>query len=269
MAETYTQAQLKVLTRYIEQRFGHIDAMFTVKDIAGHNVNIYVCPPNDYHDNYVLVTLGLGVKGMSITNPYTNHELTDHCELIMTLAYDWPLYSNEERFYWPIRTLLAAARFTFLRSNIWINVGTTLNFEGPLGPNTALSGILFLEPMVKGEISDNSVDIPALVGTDGDIEITFLHTIPLYPEEIAYQEKNSTAELVNSYLYKYKHVVDPQRERPLLAEAEQASKAKLIDLQSLTNLSNLQELTKLGNGSDKLSVALALPLLLGVDPEVD
>ena len=110
-------------------------------------------------------------------------------ELLINLPKDWNLSEaslKDEKWYWPIRMLLATAYFPIQDPEVWLVSGTTLmdGKEGiPFAENTDLRGEILLFPGVFAEDSFYC-RLPS-----GE-EVNFYQVIPLYREEVQYKLEN-------------------------------------------------------------------------------
>ena len=194
---------------HIDRHFGVYTQVLTDDSDPEHPLEIAVIPPRLEHDYYTLVTLGLSRHRMGFPEERREEKL-ERAELLINLPRDWKLTKadcREERWNWPIRMLLATARFAMEDPEVGLESRTTLS-EGeedvPLAEDTDLRGEILLCPGVFGEDSF-FCRLP-----DGD-EVNFYQVIPLYWEELQYKLEHGSDALLDLCPDESLEVINPHR----------------------------------------------------------
>ena len=194
---------------HIDRYFGVYTQILTDDSDPDHPLEIAVIPPRLEHDYYTLVTLGLSRHRMGFPEERREERL-ERAELLINLPRDWKLTKadfREERWDWPVRMLLATARFAMEDPEVGLESRTTLS-EGeegvPLAEGTDLRGEILLCPGVFGEDSF-FCRLP-----DGD-EVNFYQVIPLYREELQYKLEHGSDALLDLCPDESLEVIDPHR----------------------------------------------------------
>ena len=194
---------------HIDRHFGVYTQVLTDDSDPEYPLEIAVIPPRLEHDYYTLVTLGLSRHRMGFPEERRDEKL-ERAELLINLPRDWKLPKadcREERWNWPIRMMLATARFAMDDPEVGLESRTTLS-EGeegvPLAEGTDLRGEILLCPGVFGEDSF-FCRLP-----DGD-EVNFYQVIPLYREELQYKLEHGSDALLDLCPDESLEVIDPHR----------------------------------------------------------
>ena len=122
MAELYTQEEIDALEMHIDTYFGSYDRVFHELVSPDIHVDICIIPPSEERPYYTLVTQGMGAHCMNVPQELADYKL-ERAELMIALPPDWLVGNEEEKWYWPIRSLKAAARMV-IEQNTWLGWGT-------------------------------------------------------------------------------------------------------------------------------------------------
>ncbi|MDR2517551.1 MAG: suppressor of fused domain protein [Spirochaetaceae bacterium] len=188
--ELYTEDQLDRLEDHIVRYFGSFKNVFHELASPDIHVDIAVVEPTKKRNYYTLVTMGMGARVMDVP-PGLEH--SERAELLICLPADWNLAEDalsDEKWYWPLRWLKLLARLP-AGENTWLGWGHTVPAGQPLAENTALSGVLLLNPGAFG------ADAGACEIAEG--AINFYQVIPLYDEEMEFKINNSTENLLDFF----------------------------------------------------------------------
>ena len=194
---------------HIDQYFGIYTQILTDYSNPEYPIEITIIPPRLEHDYYTLVTVGLSRHRMGFPEERREEKL-ERAELLINLPRDWKLTKadcREERWNWPIRMLLATARFAMEDPEVGLESRTTLSKgeeDAPLVEDTDLRGEILLCPGVFGEDSF-FCRLP-----DGD-EVNFYQVIPLYWEELQYKLEHGSDALLDLCPDESLEVIDPHR----------------------------------------------------------
>lgn len=194
---------------HIDQYFGAYTQILTDNSDPEHPMEIAVIPPRLEHDYYTLVTVGLSRHRMYFPEERQEEKL-ERAELLINLPRDWKLTKadcREERWNWPIRMMLAIARFAMEDPEVGLESRTTL-MEGddgvPFAGDTDLRGEILLWPGPFGQ------DSFACCLPDGE-EVNFYQVIPLYQEELKYKLEHGSDALLDLCQDESLEVIDPHR----------------------------------------------------------
>ena len=194
---------------HIDQYFGVYSEMIHDDSDPEYPLDIVIIAPRLEHDYYTLVTIGLSRCRMNFPEERREEKL-ERAELLINLPRDWKLTKadcREERWSWPIRMLLATARFPMEDPEVGLESRTTL-MEGedgvPFAKDTDLRGAILLWPGPFGQ------DAFACCLPDGE-EVNFYQVIPLYREEIQYKLERGADALLDLCPDESLEVIDPHR----------------------------------------------------------
>ena len=214
-AVMYTQEEMAAVEEHISKYFGEFENV--LHEIVSTDIHVDICliPPNEEHNYYTLVTMGMGAYEMNIPEELAEHRL-ERAELAIDLPPDWKLDKEsleDERWYWPIRLLKTTARLPVQR-DAWLGWGHTVGMnEGETyAENTGLCGCILIDPQTS-EDSRTAADLP-----NGDT-VNFYQLIPLYHDEIEYKIKHGAEALLDKLRGVVSFVVDP--DRPCALETEE------------------------------------------------
>lgn len=199
--ELYSSEELEILEEHIGSKMGKFPTVIHELLSPDIHLDIAVIPPNEEHNFYTLVTMGMGAHKMDVPEELRNEKL-DRAELIICLPPDWDIDSSENRYYWPVRLLKFLARLPIGEKN-WLGWGHSIDLGENVDENCGFSAaLLLLTPF--GE----DADICTL--PDGD-EVNFYLVMPLYRKEMQYKIKNGTDALLELFGDELSPVVDTIR----------------------------------------------------------
>lgn len=199
-------ADRAAIRTHIEKHLGPITRTFEERGGETSDVSVVHVPPQDTRPVHTLVTFGMSDRPMSVPS---GKDAPRYIELMMTLPRTWRFDEkslSDERWYWPIRQLLRAARQP-RETNSWLGWGEVVpNGEPaqPYAPNTKLAG---------------SVIVPSLLVPQDFYElkiaahsIAFFCLLPLYQEEMQLARDKGVNHLFETLLDAgVKDFVDPSR----------------------------------------------------------
>ncbi|HEX8086843.1 MAG TPA: suppressor of fused domain protein [Solirubrobacteraceae bacterium] len=172
-------ALIEAVSAHVERHLGPVGQVYHEFISPTVHVDLLEVPATGERPFQVVVTCGMAELPMR--PPETMAEFT-HTELFALLPPDWPLDDealNDERNYWPLRTLKFLARVPHL-FDTWLWVGHTIPNEDPPEPyaeGTELCGALLMPPMLVPE------GFEVLERPDG-APIHFLLLMPLHADEM-------------------------------------------------------------------------------------
>ena len=191
MAELYTQEEIDALEMHIDTYFGSYDRVFHELVSPDIHVDICIIPPSEERPYYTLVTQGMGAHCMNVPQELADYKL-ERAELMIALPPDWLVGNEEEKWYWPIRSLKAAARMV-IEQNTWLGWGHSVSLpDSEEDRGMAFSGLLVLSP-VAAEEGSGVCALP-----DGG-EVNFYSVLPLYAEELACKCRHDAETLLNRF----------------------------------------------------------------------
>lgn len=181
--DIYEQDDWNVVEEHINYYFGEYRNVFHELVSPDIHVDICIIPPDDEHNYYTLVTLGMGAHRMNVPPELAEQKL-ERAELLLALPPDWQLDKDslqDERWYWPIRLLKSSARLP-INNDTWLGWGHTigLNDDEVYADNTRLCGVILTSPLGCPEGAEYCT-LP------GGEDVNFYQLTPLYPEEIEYK----------------------------------------------------------------------------------
>ena len=200
--ELYMEEQLNCLEEHIMRHFGSFKNVFHEIASPDIHVDIAIVEPTKKRNYYTLVTMGMGARVMGVP---PDLEYFGRAELLICLPADWNLAEKalaDEQWYWPLRWLKILARLPG-NEDTWLGWGHTVPAGQPFAENTALSGVLLLNPGAFGTAAGTCV-IPGGV-------INFYQIIPLYDEEMEFKVNNSAENLLDFFDDRMLECVDINR----------------------------------------------------------
>lgn len=197
----YTEEELTCIKQHILKSFGHPMHVLHDKD-KDLNIDIYIIPPTDEADYYVLLTMGMGEYVMDTPEEAADKKLS-RAELMLLLPGDWDIASTELKFDWPFRWLRVLANLPYAKDS-WLGYGHAVANEEPFAENTALSGFVLASPSSSEENAKRCV-LP-----DGDV-INFYLAIPIYKEEMDLQEAEGSQALFQKFGSQFSVITDINR----------------------------------------------------------
>lgn len=238
--ETYTDDELAVVEEHITEQFGEYPSV--LHEIYSPDIHLDICviPPNDDHDCYTLVTLGMGAHRMDIPEDMAP-ETFGRAELMISLPRDWDMDacltgSGGEKWYWPVRLLKSTARLP-IENETWLGWGHTVSLSSdnrePYDKSVGFSGVMLVTPGAYGK------DAAACTLPCGD-EVNFYHLVPLYPAEIEYKLKNDADSLLDLLTDKMLSVVDTERPAVVDRDGGEIGYGLIVD-EARTHLETIKE----------------------------
>ena len=150
MPELYTKEEIDALEMHIDTYFGSYDRVFHELVSPDIHVDICVIPPSEERPYYTLVTQGMGAHCMNVPQELAEYKL-ERAELMIALPPDWLVGNEEEKWYWPIRSLKATARMV-IEQNTWLGWGHSVSLpDSEEDRGMAFSGLLVLSPVAAEE----------------------------------------------------------------------------------------------------------------------
>jgi tetratricopeptide (TPR) repeat protein len=185
----YSEEEMNALERHIEKYFGPFTNVFHEIASPDIHVDIAVVEPTPERNYYILVTMGMGARKMSVPKDLAEFHL-ERAELLVCLPPDWKLDDLEdEKWYWPLRWLKILARLP-CDEDTWLGWGHTIPNGSPFAENTRLSAVMLISPGAFGKKSHECL----LPGGEG---LNFYQIIPLYDEEVEYKLKHDAKALLD------------------------------------------------------------------------
>lgn len=195
--ELYDEDELAAVEEHIKEHFG--DYPNVLHEIYSPDIHLDICviPPNEEHNCYTLVTLGMGAHRMNVPEELSGEPL-ERAELMISLPPDWDMDacvsgSDGEKWHWPVRLLKSTARIP-IAGDTWLGWGHTVSNSAdnrePYAENVRFSGAILVTPGAYGR------DAAACRLPNGE-EVNFYQLTPLYPEEIEYKLKNDADSLLD------------------------------------------------------------------------
>lgn len=183
----YSQAEIECLEAHITEYYGKFEGVFHELVSPDIHVDIAMIPPSAERNYWVLVTMGMGARPMNVPAELKEYRL-ERAEIMIGLPPDWEIENNDEKWYWPLRWLKILARLPG-DADTWLGWGHTIPKGGPMAENTALSGVMLVNP---GAFATDGY-ICRLPGGD---EVLFYQMLPLYDEEMGFKLKNGAEALL-------------------------------------------------------------------------
>lgn len=197
-------SNIQEIERHIETHIGKIDSVFheIISDLV--HIDVHIVKPTAARPYYTLVTSGM--SDLPMTAPEGFAEFA-YAELMLCLPATWPLDSNDEIHYWPVRWLKLLARFPHEYKTWLSDLHSMPNGDPaePMAPNTKLCGVMLGKPMTV------SVDFHQL-RISAAKTIHFYSVLPLYPDEMEFKLKRGGEALLERFeRAKITELLDPRR----------------------------------------------------------
>lgn len=201
------EMHLEEISDHIEKHIGPIQSVFheIVSDTV--HIDVFWVAPSEKRPYHTLITSGMSDRPMHVPEEL---EGLAFMELMVTLPSTWRVDQEafeDERWYWPVRTLKFLARFPH-KFDTWLGYGHTIpNGDPPeaYASNTKLNGIIIL---ASPQVPD---DFPTLKTNDGTT-IHFMSCVPLYQEEMNLKLKKGADALLELFdKHGLSEVIDPDR----------------------------------------------------------
>lgn len=215
---------------YEQEICQHMESVFpgrttrVYREIASEflQVDVFVMQAPTKKDFHVIYTTGMSALPMTLPPELLpQYKALERAELMLFLPAEWDILTGYETdkdvpdsLWWPIRLMKYLARFPH-EYKTWLGWGHTLpNSEDyvPYDAGTKLSGVML------GALQENI----SLLHTEDGTQINFYTLIPLYREEMEYQQRAGAEALLErlSTLNGYGMVVFP--DRPNVCEEKEA-----------------------------------------------
>ena len=139
----YTDKELDLYEKYIEETFGHFHEVFHEIVSTDIHLDIIIVPPTDKRPYYKLITMGMGAYRMNVPDKWREYEL-ERAELVLYLPSTWNINSSQEEDYWPIRQLKILARLP-IECHTWLGYGHTVSSDEdntPYASNTQFCSMM-------------------------------------------------------------------------------------------------------------------------------
>lgn len=183
----YTPEEIECLEAHIEKYYGKFEGVFHELISPDIHVDIAMIAPRPERNYWVMVTMGMGVKPMNVPSELKEYRL-ERAEIMICLPPDWEIENNDEEWYWPLRWLKIMARLPG-DADTWLGWGHSVPKGEPMASNTALSGVMLVNPGTF-ETEAYACELPG-----GDV-VNFYQMLPLYDEEMNYKLKNGAEALL-------------------------------------------------------------------------
>lgn len=210
----YSAEERKDLRKFVEERFGKIDAVLHDTDGEGFPIDIVSIPPTKQHNYRTLCTIGAGAirvpneeyyersdNGEIIFDgtKYTDGFVVEHFEYVMYLPPDWNVTDadlSKGSNYWYLRLLRDVVQYTYY--NFQFQLGDTLSYNDSdseklsFDASTDFFAMLMLCPLP---------DVPNEVFANiGGRTIQFHQVVPITVEECNYISQHSAADFMKKYM---------------------------------------------------------------------
>lgn len=189
----YTDKELDLYEKYIEETFGHFHEVFHEIVSTDIHLDIIIVPPTDKRPYYKLITMGMGAYRMNVPDKWREYEL-ERAELVLYLPSTWNINSSQEEDYWPIRQLKILACLP-IECHTWLGYGHTISSDEentPYANNTQ-----FCSMMLVDALDNQGENLDLRMKSKG--KINFYQLFPLYKEELEYKQKKNAESLLNLF----------------------------------------------------------------------
>lgn len=200
--QKYSEEQLRAVKDHIDAYFGEISGIIGDPDPLGIKIDIAVIDPDEFHDYYTLVTIGMGAYEMNVPEPFEKERL-GRAELVIYLPSDSDPKSKDFAYEKILEHMRELARLPIERRT-WVGYGHMISGGAPLDVNTKLCATLLINIQ---NVADESL---RCFMPDGE-DVVFYQLFPIYEEEMEYKLTHGIKDLMK----KMKHispVYDPVRE---------------------------------------------------------
>lgn len=179
----YSEKDVHAYEKYVEESIGKFDDVFHEIYSPDLHIDVILIKPTPERDYYTLVTMGMGAYKMRVPKEYGK---INRAEIAIRLPKEWEVSSNDEKWYWPIRTLKTLARLPYTEHS-WLGFFHDVDFAEPFYEETELCAIL---------LDYYSEDIAPLSLANGD-QVVIYNAIPIYRSEMEYKNQYGAEELIN------------------------------------------------------------------------
>jgi hypothetical protein len=179
----YSDAERKVVERYITDAFGPISRVFHELPMRDIQVDIAVIEPTEREPFYRLVTMGMGARRMRVPREMAEHNRA-FAELVIFLPKNWKILGSDEADTWPFFWLKKIARRPFEEDD-WVTQGSLIPTGRPLDAAGNFRGILLAMAAARENCSGR------LLLPDGRV-VNFYQLYPVRREEMEYVDHRGT-----------------------------------------------------------------------------
>jgi hypothetical protein len=203
IAEPADRARVR---EHVENHLGPVKRTFEAQDATPVDISVLHVPPQETRPVHTLVTLGMSDAPMSVPS---GKNAPRYIELMMTLPRTWQFDEKslaDERWYWPVRQLLAISRKP-VNDNSWLGWGEVVPNGTPpqrYAPNTKLCGAVVVPSLlVPQEFYELKIAAHS---------IAFFCLLPLYKEEMDLEREKGVNHLFETLIDAgVKDFIDPAR----------------------------------------------------------
>lgn len=198
---------IEEISDHIERHVGEINLVFheLVSDTV--HIDVHHVLPSSERPFHTLITSGMSDLPMTVPE---NVDVPKYMELMIMLLPNWKISEEDfqnEKWYWPIRTLKFLARFPH-KYESWFGYGHTIPNGNPAEPyakNTLLNGAILLPPVsVPREFLNLEIN--------KDKSIEFNCIVPLYEEEMNFKLDQGSDALLDKFdKYGISDIIDIKR----------------------------------------------------------
>ena len=210
----YSAEERADLRKFVQERFGKIDAVLHDTDGEGFPIDIVGIPPTKQHNYWTLCTVGAGAirvpneeyykrsdNGETTFDEtkYTDGFVVEHFEYVMYLPPDWNVTDadlSKDSNYWYLRLLRDVVQYTYY--NFQFQLGDTLNYND--GDSEQLSfdhSTDFYAALILCPLPD--VANEQFTNIEGRT-IQFFQVVPITTEEANYLSRHSAADFLKKYM---------------------------------------------------------------------
>jgi hypothetical protein len=184
------EGTLELIEDHMQSVFGPVETVFheLISDLV--HLDVHQILPSDEHPYHVLFTTGMSDLPMTLPEGL---DIERRAELMMALPPDWQMSKDaweDERWYWPIRTMKTLARLPH-EYGTWLGLGHTVPNGDP--PEPYAPGVPFCCAMIAPPLllphDAHVVSLP-----NGE-DLRFLSIVWLHPGEVVLKLNKGADEL--------------------------------------------------------------------------
>lgn len=187
---------IDAIDRHLETHIGPVETVFheIVSDLV--HIDVHLVPAAADRPFHTLVTSGMSDRPMAVP-PDLIGEVPEHVEVMILLPESWPTDEEswqDERHYWPIRTLKILARLPH-EYDTWLGAWHSMPNGDPAEPyadDTNFCGVMIAPPLRFAPEFGS-------VQTDDGREIHLLAVLPLLPDELAAKVERGSDVLLDGF----------------------------------------------------------------------
>ena len=203
LPEIYDEAEFNAVDEHITKYFGKSETVFHELASPDIHVDVYICEPTEERPYYTLVTHGMGAHRMNVPGELAEYKL-DRLELLVTLPKDWDVKSDDEKWYWPIRSLKSLARLP-IENNTWLGYGHTVGSPDNYSYADSSFVCIMLTLPTMFDQDSAACELP-----NGDL-VRFYQLMPLYKDEMDYKLQHDAETLEDLFGDVLPFVIDINR----------------------------------------------------------